>query len=103
MGGSTSEDATEEVSGSTAADCIETEPNAEQLEAWRALRQKASDAAAEHRISLLHVETGPTRSAYDHGQKCGPCVTWRLDHIFFSPRNLCLRSSWTALESEPQA
>merc|ERR1719230_1503124 len=70
-----------------------------QLEAWSQLRQKAKDASSEHRITLSHLPTGSTRAAWDHGKTCGPCVSWRLDHIFFTSRTLKLHSSWTALES----
>lgn len=78
-------------------------PTEEQLKTWSELRQKAIDAPLSHRITLSHLETGPTRAAYDHGKNCGPCVSWCLDHIFYSTRNLQLQTSWNALEADEES
>merc|ERR1712060_935617 len=40
---------------------------------------------------------------FDHGKHCGPCVSWRLDHILYTSRTLKLWSSWAALEGDPIA
>ncbi|CAL1131682.1 unnamed protein product [Cladocopium goreaui] len=79
------------------------EPTAQQLEQWKVLWDKAAQAPKEYRMCLQRVPTGPTRSAYDHGMSEGPCVTWSLDHIFYSPRTLKLLSRWTALEADPES
>lgn len=31
----------------------------------------------------------------------GPCVQWRLDHIFYTPRTLQLCDHWATLEADP--
>ncbi|CAJ1390691.1 unnamed protein product [Effrenium voratum] len=80
-----------------------SEPSEEQLEQWRVLWDKAAVAPREQRIELLRVPTGPTRSSYEHGKTEGPCVTWSLDHVFYSPRTLRLLSKWTALEADPDS
>ena len=71
----------------------------EQLEQWKALWHSAVQTPLEHRMSFQRVPTGPTRSSYDHGMTQGPCVTWSLDHIFYSPRTFKLLGHWTALEA----
>mmetsp|Transcript_87024 Transcript_87024/g.244022 ORF Transcript_87024/g.244022 Transcript_87024/m.244022 type:complete len:619 (+) Transcript_87024:57-1913(+) len=77
-------------------------PTEGQLQEWRALWQRAAATAKAHRIALSRVSTGATRAAYDHGCSCGPCVTWRLDHIFYTSRTLELCSRWSTLEADPE-
>mmetsp|Transcript_91820 Transcript_91820/g.285704 ORF Transcript_91820/g.285704 Transcript_91820/m.285704 type:complete len:565 (-) Transcript_91820:28-1722(-) len=76
-------------------------PTAAQLQEWAALWKRAAAIPGEHRMAFSHVPTGATRAAYDHGKLCGPCVTWRLDHIFYTPRTLALCGSWATLEADP--
>ena len=45
------------------------------------LGAEARAAAQRTRLRLEHLPTGPTRAAWDHGAKAGPCVSWRLDHV----------------------
>ena len=75
-------------------------PNAEQLEAWQALRETAAVAARETRVALRRVETHGTRAAYDHGQSVGPCRSWRLDHILYTARTLQPAVVWETLEAD---
>jgi len=77
-------------------------PTAEQLAAWRALWARSAGSALAQRVALTRAPTGPTRAAFEHGQKSGPCATWRLDHIFYSARTLELRSLWETLEADPE-
>eukprot|EP00403_Amphidinium_massartii_P001689 CAMPEP_0178378412 /NCGR_PEP_ID=MMETSP0689_2-20121128/4415_1 /TAXON_ID=160604 /ORGANISM="Amphidinium massartii, Strain CS-259" /LENGTH=516 /DNA_ID=CAMNT_0019998485 /DNA_START=240 /DNA_END=1787 /DNA_ORIENTATION=- len=80
---------------------LEGVPTSEQLDEWQKLRQKVLDAVAAKRVSLGRVPTGATRASWDHGKDSGPCVSWRLDHIFFTPRSLRLDMAWETLESDP--
>jgi len=68
------------------------------LQKWAELWGLAAAAPALHRVDVAHVATGPTRAGFDHDKDEGPCVAWRLDHIFFTPRTLQLHSNWTALD-----
>ena len=43
----------------------------------------------------LPCAAGPTHA--------GPCVQWRLDHIFFTPRTLQLADHWATLEADPDS
>ena len=76
-------------------------PSPEQLAAWRELYQGARAVPREQRIRLLRVPTEGTRAAFAHGTSCGPCVTWRLDHVLFTPRTLHLARWWHTLEATP--
>jgi len=73
------------------------------LQKWAELWGLAAAAPALHRVDVAHVATGPTRAGFDHDKDEGPCVAWRLDHIFFTPRTLQLHSNWTALDADPAA
>lgn len=84
------------------ADAFES-PTPEQLAEWVALRERAIAATKEHRIVLERVPTGPTRAGYDHGKDCGPCVSWSLDHIFYTSRTLRLCNFWATLEADPES
>merc|ERR1711988_1456079 len=78
-------------------------PTEEQLLEWTKLRNFALQGVHDTRVHLSHVPTGPTRSAYDHGKHSGPCVSWRLDHIMYTPRSLRLHSCWSALEADEES
>ncbi|CAK0893060.1 unnamed protein product [Prorocentrum cordatum] len=93
-------DAPEECTAAAAAQTTDG-PTEQQLKDFAALRDRAVSLCREYRVAFSHVVTGPTRAAYDHGKTCGPCVSWRLDHIYYTARTLRLRSSWQALEGDP--
>lgn len=78
-------------------------PSKEQLQAYEELMNMASTLSQTYRIPLNRVDTGPTRSSFEHGKKCGPCVPWKLDHIFYNGKFLRLQSFWEALEKDPDA
>jgi len=78
-------------------------PTADQLSQWKQLWEKAALVPKSMRMELSRVPTGATRCAYDHGKTCGPCVSWRLDHIFYTMRTLHLHSAWGTLEDDPRA
>ncbi len=75
-------------------------PDDDQLKAHQDLFEIASALTNKHRIPVNRVQTGHTRSSYDHGKKCGPCVPWKLDHIFFSGQSLKARAHWETLEGD---
>lgn len=81
----------------------EARPTEADLQQWDQLWERAASAGPNNRIALSHVPTGTTRAAHEHGKSCGPCVSWRLDHIFFTPRTLALRGVWEALEGDPES
>ena len=87
-----------EVGGGTAA-----RPTEEQLAAWRELYLSARAAPSQTRIELERVPTGATRAAFAPGQTSGPCASWRLDHILYTPRALSLGEYWQTLEAHPEA
>ena len=78
-------------------------PSEAQIADWRQLRADAAAAVAESRIRLARVPTHGTRAAYDHGCTAGPCVSWRLDHILYTPRTLRCATHWQTLEADPEA
>jgi len=78
-------------------------PTAEQMKEWRELWDKARQAVQTHRIALSRVATGPTRAGYDHGEDCGPCLAWSLDHVLYTNRTLALSRSWESLEGDANA
>eukprot|EP00928_Gymnodinium_smaydae_P030673 TRINITY_DN22740_c0_g1_i2.p1 TRINITY_DN22740_c0_g1~~TRINITY_DN22740_c0_g1_i2.p1 ORF type:complete len:540 (-),score=136.75 TRINITY_DN22740_c0_g1_i2:71-1690(-) len=79
------------------------QPTESQLEAWRLLWEQAAEARRSQRIDLSRVPTGATRASWDHGKSCGPCVSWRLDHILYTSRTLQLKSAWATLEADPES
>ena len=78
-------------------------PSEAQMAEWRQLRADAAAAVAESRIRLARVPTHGTRAAYEHGCTAGPCVSWRLDHILYTPRTLACATHWQTLEADPEA
>jgi endonuclease/exonuclease/phosphatase family metal-dependent hydrolase len=78
-------------------------PSPAELKAWTALRLSAASARETSRLQLERAATGPTRAAYDHGCDAGPCVSWRLDHVCFTPRFLRLVAAWRTLEAYPES
>jgi len=87
-----------------AADNVASDaPTDVQLQEWKALWHEAASTVRAQRLAFSHVATGATRASYDHGKTCGPCVSWRLDHILYTSRTLLLCNSWAALEADPEA
>ena len=77
-------------------------PSAEQLGEWRALYESARAVPLAQRIRLRRVPSEGTRAAFPHGTSCGPCISWRLDHIMYTPRTLRLARCWESLEAVPE-
>ena len=75
-------------------------PTTEQMAEWRGLYASASAAVTLNRVALSRVPTAGTRAAYAHGASDGPCVSWALDHILFTPRSLRLDGWWATLEAD---
>lgn len=75
-------------------------PSTTQVDEWISMWENARRDARLSGTELLRVPTGPTRAGYDHGKSVGPCVSWKLDHIFFSASSLELRSMWNTLEAD---
>ena len=71
------------------------------LEEWKSLWEASKAGPEEQRVALDRAPTGPTRAAFAHGASEGPCVSWRLDHVLFTPRSLELESHWETLEGDP--
>ena len=75
-------------------------PTTEQMAEWRGLYASASATVTLNRVALSRVPTAGTRAAYAHGASDGPCVSWALDHILFTPRSLRLDGWWATLEAD---
>ena len=70
-----------------AAAAASGKPSSEQMAAWRKAYTLAKAAPLQQRIALSRVPTGLTRAAFAHGTTSGPCVGWRLDHIWLLHRD----------------
>ena len=90
----------EDAAGAAAAEASAA-PSAAQLDAWRALLASASRLASDERMGFARIQTGATRAAHPHGCPQGPCVSYRLDHLLYTPRSLRPRTHWGSLEDEP--
>ena len=75
-------------------------PTVEQVEGWRALWSLARSSWQQGRVALARVPTRGTRAGYAHGKREGPCVSWALDHILYTPRTLRLHAHWASLEDD---
>eukprot|EP00656_Telonema_subtile_P049957 TRINITY_DN6340_c0_g1_i2.p1 TRINITY_DN6340_c0_g1~~TRINITY_DN6340_c0_g1_i2.p1 ORF type:complete len:311 (-),score=98.63 TRINITY_DN6340_c0_g1_i2:39-971(-) len=80
----------------------EEQPTEKQLQAWAELHASAVAAVKRHRVRLSRVGTGHTRSCFEHGKKDGPCVPWRLDHMFYTGQGLQVQDRWATLECDPE-
>jgi hypothetical protein len=96
-----------------------TAPTKGQLKEWNELYAEAGNIAREYCLSLCRVDTGATRSAYDHSNVDADSVDeensttvspterrmgqWRLDHIFHTPSTLQPCASWSTLEDDPES
>eukprot|EP01043_Picozoa_sp_COSAG02_P047639 COSAG02_NODE_4587_length_5188_cov_3.062684_1_plen_533_part_00 len=78
-------------------------PSMQEMQAWKELHAAAAAAPRQARIEVRRVATHGTRAAYDHGQKVGPCRSWRLDHILYSSRTLKPAVVWETLEADPDS
>ena len=86
-----------EAEGSAA---VAPSPSADQLAEWRALLESSSAAAAQHRLAFSRVPSGATRAAWPHGATGGPCETYALDHVLYTPRTLRLASLSSTLDDD---
>ena len=80
-------------------------PTKEEMDEWNGLFTQAQSAVRrDFCVSLGRIETGATRSAYDHddnGQRS--MKQWRLDHILYTPDTLQPCAHWATLEDDPES
>jgi hypothetical protein len=87
-------------------------PTKDQLKEWNELYTESQHTVREYCVSLRRMDTGTTRSAYDHDvvveeQAAVPkppiMGQWRLDHILYTPRTLQPCAYWSTLEDDPES
>ena len=70
---------------------------------WETMHKNVVGACTRLRIELSRAPTGPTRAAFAHGAIAPPCLSWSLDHIFYTRRSLALQEVWEGLDAEANA
>lgn len=83
-------------------------PTAKQMKEWINLYNESRDTVKDLCVSLNRVETGETRSAYDHdsiGNGTGEQMMgqWRLDHMLYTSATLQPCVYWATLESDDES
>jgi hypothetical protein len=84
-------------------------PTKDQLKEWNELYTESQHTVREYCVSLRRMDTGTTRSAYDHDVVVveeavpKPMGQWRLDHIIYTPSTLQPCAYWSTLEDDPES
>lgn len=86
-------------------------PTDQQMEQWMGLHSEVKKVIYDHCLELDRINTGCTRSAYDHSNtdademlRSEPQMAqWRLDHMLYTPVSLRPCAIWSTLEDDPEA
>jgi hypothetical protein len=80
-----------------------THPSANQLKEWNELHSEASQMVRDYCVSIARVDTGPTRSAYNHDNDQQQMAQWKLDHMVHTLDRFRPIAQWSTMEEDPES